>query len=50
MKFEFSQLFVFGTIDAFTLVNGERNYSLIVFDGGESSLLDTRNGSVPRHH
>ena len=49
MKFKFSQLFVFSTVDAFTLVDGERDDSLVVFNSGERSLLDTRHRGVPRH-
>jgi hypothetical protein len=49
VKFKFSQLFVFGTVDAFTLVDGECDDRLVIFDSGECSLLDTRDGSVPGH-
>jgi hypothetical protein len=47
VEFEFSQLFVFGTVDAFALVDWESDDGLVVFDGGESSFLDARYGSVP---
>ena len=49
MKFKFSQLFVFSTVDAFTLVDGKRDDSLVVFNSGECSLLDTRHRGVPGH-
>lgn len=48
MEFEFSQLFVLSTVDTFTLVDGESDNGLVVFDGGESSFLDTWNGCVSR--
>lgn len=49
VKLEFSQLLVFGAVDALTLVDGEGDYSLVVFDGGKSSLLYTWNRGVSRH-
>jgi hypothetical protein len=49
MKFKFSQLLIFGTIDAFTLVDGESDDRLIVFNRGEGSFLDARDGSVSRY-
>jgi hypothetical protein len=39
-------LFVLGTVDSFTLVDGECDNGLVILDGGESSLLDTRNWGV----
>ena len=49
VEFKFSQLFVFSTIDTFTLVDGEGNDSLVVFNSSESTFLDTRNGSISRY-
>jgi hypothetical protein len=49
VKFEFSQLFVFSAIDTFTLIDGEGDDRLIIFDCCESSFLDTWNGSISRY-
>jgi hypothetical protein len=43
-------LFILGTVDTFTLVDGEGDNSLVVLDGSESSLLNAGDWGVSRNN